>query len=199
MLSQKNNTAGAYGRSSGSTWFKLVNMELVDYSEDYWSFRKEVTAHHLLIVADSEWSRIVVDGHTIPSFPGMVLACRPGQRIELGLTSEKGHSLYLLHYEAENTTASPLSGSGDEFELPLAAGLCLLGISLDREYRMESQAVAGSCFRSVFVRRFLRIPHDCEYTATMDCTILLISDNDYQMRIWGKRNAAQPICQKQYR
>ncbi|BBI33559.1 AraC family transcriptional regulator [Cohnella abietis] len=80
-------------------WFKLMKIESVLYSGNYWSFKREIVERNLFIIATGERDRVVIDGHPVMTYPGMVLACKPGQQVEIGVSSEDGHMLYLLYYE----------------------------------------------------------------------------------------------------
>ncbi|OBZ18663.1 hypothetical protein A8L34_03600 [Bacillus sp. FJAT-27264] len=134
MFTKQDHTAGDPDEVLSRTWFKLVNIELVGYSRDYWSYRRELAERHLLIVAGSERNRIVIDGQALATYSGMVVACRPGQTVEIGVTSEEGHPLYLLYFEMgsvgiavmdHTTTENQQSGDlEEESRIPAAPALC---------------------------------------------------------------------------
>lgn len=83
-------------------WVKLKEIVQIEYSGDYWSFQREKTSRHLLIVATSERARVVIDGRTFPTRNGTILACRPGQWVETGTFLENEPALYLIYYDLRN-------------------------------------------------------------------------------------------------
>ncbi|MFC3745976.1 helix-turn-helix domain-containing protein [Paenibacillus sp. GCM10012306] len=134
MFTKQDHITGDPDEVLRRTWYKLVNIESVGYSRDYWSYRRELTDRHLLIIAGSEWNRIVVDGQALATYSGMVVVCRPGQSVEIGVTSEEGHPLYLLYFEMGSTNPAvidlhtaenPQSGGlEEESRIPAAPALC---------------------------------------------------------------------------
>lgn len=82
-----------------SLWFKLIHVEKVVFNGEDWKFRQDRIERHRLIVCADDTCRVVVDGVRIAVAPGSVVACIPGQWIEMGGPSKAEQTMYVLDYE----------------------------------------------------------------------------------------------------